>query len=327
MGFRFSVQVQKMSKCNCHNMPLFVMWKRTRRRQGRTKVEWEEDSEVSWTNEKLTIPATLFMEEIEGEKKFQSKSIRLSVMKHLRNNKSTEMGYLNMELTDYIHYEEPKMFKIELEGGEFEGAILRCVISARMTGKGEEESDEDEDEDDEEEAAKNIDEDQDEDEDEDDENSQKKKGPVYERPVKEVEPPKPPSAQALAAMAKEQKRRYREDQMCVLCMQTIPEFRCLECKQDLCASCDGGLHGTSMMATHVRKAIPPPVPAEKPSRPKQVQQPRGEGSERDYKSKGMKQKIDALCHFAQVEQPEAKALLEQADWNLDEAIRDRKSVV
>eukprot|EP00961_Rhodomonas_salina_P251721 3403037-Rhodomonas_salina.1 len=54
------------------------------------------------------------------------------------------------------------------------------------------------------------------------------------------------------------------------------------------------------MATHVRKAIPPPVPAEKPSRPKQVQQPRGEGSERDYKSKGMKQKIDALCHFAQV---------------------------
>eukprot|EP00961_Rhodomonas_salina_P174399 2351915-Rhodomonas_salina.1 len=195
VGFRFSVQVQKMSKCNCHNMPLFVMWKRTRRRQGRTKVEWEEDSEVSWTNEKLTIPATLFMEEIEGEKKFQSKSIRLSVMKHLRNNKSTEMGYLNMELTDYIHYEEPKMFKIELEGGEFEGevqshlpagtdtahahqAILRCVISARMTGKGEEESDEDEDEDDEEEAAKNIDEDQDEDEDEDDENSQKKKGPV-----------------------------------------------------------------------------------------------------------------------------------------------------
>mmetsp|Transcript_38125 Transcript_38125/g.78194 ORF Transcript_38125/g.78194 Transcript_38125/m.78194 type:complete len:567 (+) Transcript_38125:530-2230(+) len=287
-------------------MPLFVKYKRGKRREGRTKVEWEEGGEVCWNAEKLSIPATLFYDESSGEKEFETKSVRLTVEKHLRNKKSTEMGYLDIELTRFVHQEEQKNIKVALTGGEFSGAILRISICAKETGDGNV-SDDDGEEDEEDENDKDDSDEEDEEEDE-----EGKKQSEYKRPVKQPAPVQELSEETLEKHRSERRRRWREDQMCVLCMQHIPEFRCDECKQDLCSGCDAGLHSSPAMMAHQRQPLaPPPEPERKPktqSRPGEM------------KSKGMKQKIDALCYFAKCDAEDAKRYLEEAEWNLDKAV-------
>ena len=127
-------------------MPLFIKWVRGGK-SGKTGVEWEENGGVLWEeNNRFVVPVTLFFDSQAGA--FQSKTLVVSVERHVSNKKSICMGKAEVELMELADEKDPvisKRLKLSLVDGPLAGALLRVVVSSRCTGESNGSDDDDDD--------------------------------------------------------------------------------------------------------------------------------------------------------------------------------------
>mmetsp|Transcript_4121 Transcript_4121/g.6541 ORF Transcript_4121/g.6541 Transcript_4121/m.6541 type:complete len:203 (+) Transcript_4121:111-719(+) len=173
--FSFDFYVQSLSGCNCFNMPLYIKWSKGRKTKGRTLLQFEDSGKVKFNSERVKIKSTLFWEE--EEQRYQPKPLRISVERHLKNGKSTCMGHIDLQLTEWAEQEEPKNVKLLVDEGDFTGATLRVTICSKMLQEGA--GSDDDDADDDLEGGS--------DQGEDDDQDQKPKGPTVEEYAKAKE--------------------------------------------------------------------------------------------------------------------------------------------